>query len=166
HPHVVFTEKMLRPELQDWDVFADGMENIVATQRRVAQHYFADGSVELACPPLRALLHVMRDDHFEGRNLDEPGVRALFSREQMLASDWYQERLVARQANDVALYERHVRYLEQFLGRTGYADEAGRLDVAGRLTGARAALQLLRSPGYLKHLRGTLGAEPALARMK
>src|SRR6185436_900779 len=105
HPHVVFTEKMLRPERQDWEVFVDGMENIIATQRRVAQHYFADGSVELACPPLRALLHLMRDDQFEGRSLHDPGVRALFSREQMLASDWYQQRLVARQANDVALYE-------------------------------------------------------------
>ena len=29
HPHAVFTEEMLRPELQDMDIFADGMDNIV-----------------------------------------------------------------------------------------------------------------------------------------
>ena len=37
HPHVVFTDEMLRPETQDLDVFADGVANIVATHERVAQ---------------------------------------------------------------------------------------------------------------------------------
>ena len=115
HPHVVFSEKMLRPERQDWEVFADGMENIVTTQRRVAEHYFNDGSVELACPPLRALLHVMRDDVFEGKDLNHPELRALFRRDTLLASDWYARRLAAKQAVDVALHERHARYLEQYL---------------------------------------------------
>src|SRR5690606_13933695 len=39
HPHVVFTPEMLQPERQDLAIFADGMENIVATQQRVANHY-------------------------------------------------------------------------------------------------------------------------------
>src|SRR5262249_47362550 len=61
HPHVVFPDEMLRPELQGLDTFADGVDNIVSTQKRVADHYFADGSIADACPPLRALLHLMRD---------------------------------------------------------------------------------------------------------
>ena len=52
HPHAVFTDDMLRPELQDLDIFVDGMDNIVTTQKRVAKMYFDDGSIEQACPPL------------------------------------------------------------------------------------------------------------------
>ena len=37
HPQAVFTREMLRPELQDLDSFADGVDNIVITQRRVAE---------------------------------------------------------------------------------------------------------------------------------
>jgi hypothetical protein len=34
---------MLRPELQDLRVFVDGVDNIISTQKRVAQLYFDDG---------------------------------------------------------------------------------------------------------------------------
>src|SRR4051794_24977779 len=59
HPQAVFTEEMLRPELQSMETFVDGMDNIVTTQKRVAQMYFSDGSVAHACPPLKALLQIM-----------------------------------------------------------------------------------------------------------
>jgi hypothetical protein len=75
HPHTVFTEAMLKPELQDRAVFVDGMENILATQKRVAKMYFDDGSVKQACPPLQALLHIMLHDQWEGKGLDHPDVR-------------------------------------------------------------------------------------------
>ncbi|MFT5109093.1 MAG: hypothetical protein ACI9UA_004740, partial [Pseudoalteromonas tetraodonis] len=51
-PASLFTEEMLRPELQDMDSFKDGVANIVETQRRIAENYFTDGSIEDACPPL------------------------------------------------------------------------------------------------------------------
>ena len=59
HPHSVFTDDMLRPELQDLGVYVDGVANIVATHQRVAESYFADGTIALACPPLKALLEIM-----------------------------------------------------------------------------------------------------------
>jgi len=37
HPHVVFTEKMLCPEKQDYDIFADGMENMLEAHERIAR---------------------------------------------------------------------------------------------------------------------------------
>jgi hypothetical protein len=55
-PHIIFTEEMLRPEKQSLVIVVDGMDNILETQRRVAQHYFNDNSVEMACPALKALL--------------------------------------------------------------------------------------------------------------
>ena len=140
HPHTVFSEEMLRPEKQDLAEIVDGMDNIVETQRRVASLYFEDGSVEMACPPLKALLHIMRDGCHESRGLSDPAIRALFSRESLLESDWYRVQLATRQQQETALWRRHVEYLEAFLGRAGYAEEAKRMRIAERLVVARREL--------------------------
>ena len=85
HPDVIFTEEMLRPELQDPKTFADSVDVIVTTHKVVADRYFADGSLEQACPPLRALLEIMHDGvSREGWHLDSPEFRALFERENIL----------------------------------------------------------------------------------
>ena len=81
------------------------MDNIVATQKRVAKMYFDDGSIAQASPPLKALLHIMLHDEWEGKGLDHPDVRKLFTRENLLASAWYAarwrpgRRLTARSGN-------------------------------------------------------------------
>jgi hypothetical protein len=160
HPHAVFTEEMLRPELQGPDIFADGMDNIISTQKRIAKMYFADGTIEQACPPLKALLHIMANDEWEGKGLNHPDVRALFTRESVLASDWYAARLVAKQKVDQKLWRRHVDYLGRFLKSKSHADEAERLGIAAELAHARKRLEQVESPGYAESLRGTLGAEP------
>jgi len=163
HPHVIFTEDMLRPEQQSLDEFADGLDNIVSTQRSVAEHYFADGSVALACPPLRALLHLMRDGHYKGQRLADPAFRAHFDTAAILDSDWYRDRLAAKQRIDCAQWRSHCDYLDTFLNRDSYAAEAQRLGIAERLRAARERLSHVQSPAYLDELRGTLGAEPSLA---
>ncbi|MCM4190693.1 hypothetical protein PA07B_11804, partial [Cutibacterium acnes P07B] len=58
HPDTVFTPEMLRPELQDADIFADSVRTISTTHARVAKAYFDDGTVSLAVPPIRALLEI------------------------------------------------------------------------------------------------------------
>jgi hypothetical protein len=160
HPHAVFTDEMLRPELQSLDTFADGMDNIVTTQKRVAQTYFEDGSVAQACPPLQALLHLMFNDAWEGKGLEDAEFRRLFSRESLLASDWYQVRLLAKQKSDRQLWRRHVDYLDRFAKKASHADEAARLDVSGRLSRAKKTLESIESSAYLETLQGTLGSEP------
>ena len=160
HPHAVFTEAMLKPELQSKDVFADGLDTIIATQKRVAKMYFDDGSIAQASPPLKALLHIMLNDEWEGKGLDHPDVRNLFTRENLLASAWYAARLTARQKIARALWKRHVECLNQFLRRPNYTDVAERLHIAERLTAARKTLETVESPEYLKTLAGTMGAEP------
>jgi len=160
HPHAVFTEAMLKPELQSPEIFADGMDNIVATQKRVAKMYFDDGSIAQACPPLQALLHIMLNDEWEGKALDHADVRQLFTRENLLASDWYAARLAAKQKVDRALWKRHVEYLNQFLRRPNYADVSENLGIGERLAQARKTLEAVEAPDYLKKLAGTLGAEP------
>jgi hypothetical protein len=163
NPGTLFDEDFLQPERQDVDVFADGVDNIVDAMKSAAEHYFADGSVATACPPLRALLHVMRDGTWEGRGPEDPTFRALFTRESLLSSEWYRARLNAQREVDAHLWENHARYLEKFLARTNYADVALRLDIRGRLQRAAAAARAARAPGYVERLTGTLGAEPEIA---
>jgi phosphoenolpyruvate carboxykinase (diphosphate) len=160
HPAAVFTAPMLRPELQSMEIFLDGIDNIVATQKRVASMYFEDGSVAQACPPLQALLHIMVHDHWEGKGLDNPEFRRLFTSEELLASDWYAARLAAKQRIDIALWRRHVDYLEKFQKKPSYTEEASRLGIPARLSLARIALHEAESPEYRERLVGTLGAQP------
>ncbi len=160
NPTAVFTEEILKPEIQDPAVFADGVDNIVEAQQRVAEAYFADGTIEDACPPLAALLHIMAHGHYEGKDAHHPGIRALFTRESLLASDWYRERLAIKQERDVALWQRHVRSLTDFLARAGHREEAERLGIASRLEHARAELERVSTADYPASLVGTIGADP------
>jgi hypothetical protein len=160
NPTAVFTEEILKPEIQDQAVFADGVNNIVEAQQRVAEAYFADGTIGDACPPLKALLHIMAHGNYEGKDAHHPQIRALFTRESLLASDWYQERLAIKQGRDVALWERHARSLTEFMARAGHREEAERLGIADRLEHAQAELERVSAPEYLKSLVGTIGADP------
>jgi len=103
NPTLVLDEAMLKPELQDMEAFVDGVKNITEAQRRVAQSYFDDGSIEEACPPLRALLEIMAKEPSRARqeavcSASAPEFRAMFTRESLLQSDWYKKRLRVRRA--------------------------------------------------------------------
>jgi len=77
-PSSVFTAEMLRPELQDLDAYADGVKNICESMQKVAENYFYDGSIDQASDGLKALLHIMRDGNYEGKDAHDPAIRALF----------------------------------------------------------------------------------------
>lgn len=160
NPAAVFPQEMLQPETQDLDVFADGIDNMLSTHKRVAATYFEDGSIEGACPPLNALLHIMRDGQWQGHTIASPEVRALFDRETMLRSDWYQERLLCRQKLQTALWKRHILSLENFLHMRAHEGEAARLQIPERLANARRNLEETQTQSYLDSLRGTLGTDP------
>jgi hypothetical protein len=163
NPTTVFEDDLLRPEQQDLAVFVDGVDNIVGAMRTAAERYFADGSVAQAVPPLRALLHVMRDGRWEGHAASAPEFRALFTREAMLGSDWYRARLEAQRAIDGWQAERGARYLEKFLQRANYADLAAQWDIRARLERLLALIRAAKSPDYVASLAGQIGAEPAVA---
>jgi hypothetical protein len=162
NPSTLFNEEQLRPELQDAAVFAEGMANIVHAMRTAAESYFADGSVAQAVPPLAALLHVMRDGTWQGAGADNPAFRALFTREHLLASDWYAARLAAQQKRDLAQAEDRTAYLEKLLARENYADVTAQLALREKLDASIAAAKAARAPGYIGTLTGTLGVDPAL----
>jgi phosphoenolpyruvate carboxykinase (diphosphate) len=153
-PNVVFTNEMLQPEKQDLAAFAAGVNAIVDAQTRVAQTYFDDGSVEAACPPLQALLHIMVYGNYSGMSLEHPTIRRLFSRDVLLSSDWYRERLETKRRRDLALWRRH----ESSINAAARNTCADALELQRNTI--RAQLVRLSSPDYLSELIGTLGADP------
>jgi hypothetical protein len=160
NPAGVFTGDMLQPETQDLGVFVDGIENIVQAMEKSAQLYFDDGIIEDACPPLRAVLHVMAHGHYNGRSIKDPEIRAMFSRDYLIHSNWYKARLVKKQKREINLWTRHVKYLQEWVDRPGYEVEANRLSIFHRLEEAKKQLVYVGSDQYIKSLVGTLGADP------
>lgn len=158
-PLGIFDEAMLRPETQDLDAFADGILHIAEMHQKVAQGYLDDGSVADACPPLQALLYIMAQGQYQGKDLSHPDIRALFTRENLLASNWYQERLAIKQARDLALAERQLAYLQDFLHSATCCEANLRGECEARLEMAKARLAEVQSPAYLESLRGGLGAD-------
>ncbi|MCG6900529.1 MAG: hypothetical protein LJE75_11080 [Gammaproteobacteria bacterium] len=163
NPSAVFTEEILKPETQDLESFVDGIDNIVEAQQHVALQYLEDGSIEDACPPLQALLLIMATGAYSGKDIHHPDIRAMFNRENLLASDWYQQRLEIKQHRDIELWNRHVNYLKQFLDDKDYDDEAQRLGIPQRLDYARKKLAAVQEADYINALVGTLGADPLAA---
>jgi hypothetical protein len=87
-------------------------------------------------------------------------VRALFTREALLASDWYAARLKSKQQADIALWTHHVATLEQFCTGAANAAVVSGLGLAPRLAEARAELAKVSAAAYIESLRGTLGRQP------
>ena len=162
NPQSVFPDFILKPETQDLDTYVDGIKNIVETQQRVALNYFQDGSIDAACPPLKAILNVMAHGEYEGMSYRDPGFRKMFTLESLESSDWYSERLDAKQKVDISLWERHEKYLESFLGRDINAGMGERIDEDALRRRIERRLQTFRSDEYRKKLDGCLGVDPSL----
>lgn len=159
NPIAVFDEAMLRPETQDIAAFADGILNITEAQKNVAQAYFEDGSIKDACPPLHALLHIMAHGDFQGKTIEDSELRDMFTRQNLLASDWYQERLLIKQARDVQLWQSNYQYLQTKLDELPTVDIDKRSVLETRLKESKRMIDNITSQGYLEHLQGTLGAD-------
>ena len=84
----------------------------------------------------------------------------MFTRDDLLTTDWYQERLEVKQRRDVALWRRHVDYLDRVASHYGSQRMLGTVDLAARRRRAEAELARVRSPRYRDELFGTLGADP------
>lgn len=161
NPVMVFNEEILKPETQNIEVFVDGVNNIVENQQRVAQQYFDDGSIEDACPPLYALLHIMVYGHYQGKNVQDEQIRQLFSQQYLLDSDWYQERLEVKQQRDINLWKKHVASLEAYQQREIIIDDDPTpINLDQRLQATQAKLATVQNPDYLQTLKGTIGADP------
>ncbi len=141
-------------------MFVDGISNIVEAQQKVALSFFADGSIEGACPPLKAILHIMAYSHYMGKAISDPEIRNLFTRDALMASDWYHERLLNKQLSDIALYQKHVKYLKNYLVTSLNIETEEENHIHEKLKSAEERLKYLKSTDYLKSLEGYIGLDP------
>ncbi len=159
YPTAVFDEAMLKPETQDLASYVDGIDNVYEAQQRVAQLYLQDGSIDDACPPLKALLYIMANGDYEGRTVSDPSIRAMFSLDYLLQSDWYRQRLEIKQQRESKLWQQHKTYIEQQLSKTEQNDSSSRAELNQKLEAAERMLSEINDPAYLQQLQGTLGAD-------
>lgn len=160
NPDAVFNEEMLKPELQNFEVFTDGINNIVEAQKRVAQQYFDDNSVDAACPPIKALLHIMVNGHYESKTIEDKEIRKMFTKKYLMNSDWYKDRLLSKQLNDIALLQRILKYLNNY-GEKYPAIEAGHIKlILEKKAEVEDRLKYVKSTSYLKSLVGYIGLDP------
>jgi len=79
-----------------------------------------------------------------------------------MKSDWYHDRLKAKQNVDVKLWSRHVLYLQEYCKQSSHSSVIARLHLEDRLREAITRRDLSAEPGYIDQLRGTLGTDPSL----
>lgn len=158
-PQSIFTEEILKPEKQSLEAFVEGIQNIANGHRKAALNYFEDGSVDVAIPPLKALLNIMAHGSFEGKGLEDEEIRSLFRKETILSSDWYLERLRNKQRIDGTLLEQKIENLETLLANPIYQTISDQQEYGRRLETAKEQLRTCRSEDYLGDLKGTIGAE-------
>lgn len=159
NPSRVFTEDLLQPEKQDPESFADGILHIAEAQRRVAMQYMEDGGYELACPPLQVVLSLMAFGEYEGKTAQDPELRKMFTRDELLNSDWYRRRLATKKHRDIEHWTNMVDRLSQFL-ESEDEEEVKEMDIPGRLEYAQSQLAKVKADEYEPSLVGTLGADP------
>ncbi|MGL1901581.1 MAG: hypothetical protein OCC49_05565 [Fibrobacterales bacterium] len=158
-PTSVFKDNILKPETQDMEDFAGGVLYIAESQKTVAENYFKDGSVDVACPPLKALLNIMVKGSYEGMDLHSPEFRALFSKEALLSSDWYAARLKQKQAIDIAHMKKAITYIKSTKTNCK-GGVCSVVDYDGEIAKAQTELARVSTPDYLASLKGTIGADP------
>lgn len=158
NPNVVFTNDMLKPELQSMKDFVDGVNNIVESQQKVALSYFKDGSIEGACPPMKALLTIMAYGEYEGKKLFDSEIRDMFTLEYLENSDWYKARLIAKQQYDINIANKNIRYIEQKIA-DNYLEPEIKRELKNKLEAAKQHCEYVCSYDYLKSLSGTIGRD-------
>ncbi|MBN1768699.1 MAG: hypothetical protein JXR50_05035 [Prolixibacteraceae bacterium] len=160
NPDAVFTDDMLRPELQDMETFACSINNLSLTQKRVAKGFMLDGTYEALCPPLQALVSIMVDGEYQGMKRNDKAFRAMFTRQSVLQSDWYKKRIAHKQHIDIAYWENSIAYLQETIRKPNYKEAAERMNLNFELDKAKKKLKEVQSEKYLESLFGTLGADP------
>jgi phosphoenolpyruvate carboxykinase (diphosphate) len=160
NPDAVFNEEMLKPELQDMESFVLSMKNLSITQKRVAEGFFTDGTYEALCPPLQALVKIMVEGNYNGMDRENPEFRKMFTREYVMGSDWYKERLKVKQQRDIDFWTKTIAYIENAMNLRNMKEALVKLDLPSKLEEAKAHLAYVQSPAFIDLLVGTIGADP------
>jgi hypothetical protein len=122
--------------------------------------YIEDGSINIACPPLKALLYIMTEGSYEGKGVEDESIRSMFTRDYLLSSDWYKDRLLNKQLADIEIWKRHVKYLGSVIESAETRGEHELNSLKEDLKDAEAQFKYVKSAAYLKSLHGYTGLSP------
>lgn len=159
-PESVFCDEILKPELQNMEVFVESIENIIDAHKRCAMQFIEDGSIEYACPPIKALLYIMAYGEYEGMTLHDPKFRDLFKQENVMSSDWYQDRLQVAQEIEICFLRKCMQHMKQFLKSPMYKNCTKEINLKEKIAACEERIEHILSDEYLKELYGTIGADP------
>jgi hypothetical protein len=95
---------------------------------------------------------------WNGVGVEDATVRSMFTREYLLASDWYHERLARQQRNEIRLLERHEKYLNERAQHVDANSEPANV-IAERVGWLKRERARISSADYVQSLLGTLGAD-------
>jgi len=101
----------------------------------------------------------MAQGSYEGKTIDDASIRAMFSRDYLLDSDWYLQRLKIKQSRDAALWKMNRDYIEQKMDEINESETELWADLQGCIENAEQMLEWINSDSYLERLHGTLGAD-------
>ena len=102
----------------------------------------------------------MAEGHYEGKTINDPEVRGLFTRESLLSSDWYRRRLKAKQRRDIQHWKDMAERVRAYMDDPSVEDFIGELDLPERLAYVEEQLAIAESESYLEGLVGTIGVDP------
>ncbi|MDR2778823.1 MAG: hypothetical protein LBB16_00860 [Puniceicoccales bacterium] len=156
-PDVIFSDRMLRPETQDMDIFADSMDTIVEAHRRAALLVVDNFEFNNAIPPLRALLHIAVDGQYEGMTLRDKIFRAMFSRENIISSEWYMDRLKKYQMSQIEHLSKGLEYVKNFSKFQKNNIAQSHINLAKREQSIAKRLNFVKTSSYVQGLVGTIG---------
>ncbi|ELP91606.1 hypothetical protein EIN_129860 [Entamoeba invadens IP1] len=157
-PNSVMPEDMLKPEKQDLAIYADSYEYMSQTDKGIAGNYIEDGTVEGACPPLKALLYIMATGSYNGMTIESKEFRAMFEPENVFSSEWYKLRLQTRQKTEVAKLNKNLKYLKDMIVARPRLTEK----ITEQIKEVNEELAYISSEQYLQDIDGSIGTDPYL----
>ncbi|MDR1413866.1 MAG: hypothetical protein LBI56_02940 [Puniceicoccales bacterium] len=156
-PDVVFPDEMLRPEMQNMEIFANSMSTIVDAHRRAANLIIDGGEFEKAIPPLQALLRMAVDGNWNGLKLGDEKFRSMFAREAVVGSEWYLARLKKYQISQIEHLSDGMKHVANFRKRHGEALGSCAITLKTREDAIANELSHVSGEAYIAKLIGTLG---------
>ena len=95
-----------------------------------------------------------------GLTKHSPEFRAMFTREAVISSDWYQQRLEAKQQQDIRRAKGILGHIASVRANDPGEAISTRLGLASRRDQAQAELARVSDPAYVDFVKGSIGAQP------
>lgn len=81
----------------------------------------------------------------------------MFTRESMLSSAWYRDRIEAKRRSDIRLWERHESYLKHYCDKATHQEVTAQMELEARLMQARERLEFFKTQSFRRFPAGSPG---------